>query len=237
MKKVLSKLINPDQTGYLPGRYIGENIRTVLDIDHYLTSQNKSALMMQIDFEKAFDTTRWKFIDKALQKFNFGCDFRNWVNVLYADSKSAVMNKGHFSEYFKLERGVRQGCPLSVYLFLLVAELLANKIRSDEKIEGIKLKSNILKVSQMADDTNIFINCKKSVIPLFDTLHMFALCSGLKTNVEKTKIYMLGHKYDIMLPLQLSIDTEPIRLLGLTLTNDAKFSSCRKYSNKTVEDA
>ena len=71
LKKVIEKLINSDQKAYIKGRYIGENIRTVSDIIHYMKERKMDALILLIDFEKAFDSISWSFIDKALKKFNF----------------------------------------------------------------------------------------------------------------------------------------------------------------------
>ena len=150
------------------------------------------AIILLIDFEKAFDSISWSFLDKALAKFNFGSDFRKWVKVLYANSESAVINNGYFTRFFKLERGVRQGCPLSVYLFILVVELLACEIRNNTLIKGIPLINCELKISQMADDTTIFLKEENSIPVLFDVLKKFAICSGLKTNIEKTKAYNFG---------------------------------------------
>ena len=100
---------------------------------------------MLIDFEKAFDSIRWKSIDQALTYFNFGPMFKKWVNLMYMNTQSAIMNNGHMTEFFSLERGVRQGCPLSVYLFIIVAELLAIKVRNDNRIEGITINDKEIK--------------------------------------------------------------------------------------------
>ena len=120
-------------------------------------------LIILIDFEKAFDSISWSFIDKTLQKFNFGTDFRKWVKIIYHNSESTVLKNGFFTSFFKLERGVRQGCPLSAYLFLLVVELLACEIRDNAAIEGLTLKHTELKISQMADDTTIFLINTESI--------------------------------------------------------------------------
>ena len=123
LKKVLPEIINNDQTGFLPGRYIGENIRLVLDMLEYTNTTNTPGLMFLADFEKAFDKLEWDFLFHTLKFFGFGQDFITWIKILYSDIMSCVLNNGHASEFFFLKRGLRQGCPLSPLLFLLCSEI------------------------------------------------------------------------------------------------------------------
>ena len=81
-----------------------------------------------LDFEKAFDSVEWNYIQKCLEVTNFGPHLRQWVYVFYHNISSWVVNNGHASESFLLERGVRQGCPLSGILFVIAIEILAQKI-------------------------------------------------------------------------------------------------------------
>lgn len=74
------------------------------------------------------------FIQHALKFFNFGPNIRKWISVLYNDVKSGVINGGYMTNYFRLSRGVMQGCPLSPLLFILRVEILAQKIRQNPKI-------------------------------------------------------------------------------------------------------
>lgn len=229
--KVIDKLISNDQTGYIKGRYIGENIRTVQDMISYLKLKNKSGILLLIDFEKAFDTVRWKFIEKTLTRFNFGNSFIKWVQILYNNIQSAVLNNGHLTPFFSPHRGVRQGCPLSVYLFILVAEVLAIRIRADKSIEGIKVSKSEVKISQLADDTSVFISNPKSIGPVFKTLNNFRLCSGLKANIDKTKLYNIGATF---FPKEemggYTFEKDDIVLLGITITTDEKKSVEKNFS-------
>jgi hypothetical protein len=114
-----------------------------------------------------FDTINWEVIQDALVTFGFGDFIRNWVKLIYNNTEACVTNNGFSSPIFRLERGVRQGCPLSAYLFIMVVELLSHNIRKDNTIKGIKIGNKETKIAQMADDTTIFvedINCLEKVL-------------------------------------------------------------------------
>ena len=125
LKKVLPKIIGNEQKGFLKNRYIGENIRTVYDLMEYLETSNKNGMLLLLDFEKAFDSIEWDYLNKVLGVYGFGPQFIKWFNVLYKNVSSCVLNNGHFSEFFQLGRSCRQGDPLSPYLFILAIEPLA----------------------------------------------------------------------------------------------------------------
>ena len=129
IEPVLPKLINPDQTGFIKGRFIGQNVRLLNDLLEYTDIKKIPGILLFIDFEKAFDTIEWPFIQNVLKRFNFGPVIRKWVSIFYSDIESAVINGGYTTNYFKVSRGVRQGCPLSSLLFVLGVEILAQKIR------------------------------------------------------------------------------------------------------------
>ena len=130
LKKVLPSIINDAQTGYMEGRFIGENIRLISDILHFTAQQNLEGIALFIDFEKAFDSLEWDFLLKTLDTFQFGHDFKSWVKILYTNITSCTINNGYTSNWFELHRGVRQGCPLSGLLFVLAVEILSYSHKS-----------------------------------------------------------------------------------------------------------
>ena len=131
LQQILPTLIHPDQNGYIQGRFIGCSIRTIYDIIEFSQNEEYSNLITFIDYEKAFDNINWNFMIKALKSFGFGDNFIKWIKVMYKNVSSCIMNNGYSSEFFNLSKGVRQGCPLSALLFVIVVETLSNAIRSD----------------------------------------------------------------------------------------------------------
>lgn len=111
MKRLLPKVIHNNQTVYIPGRRTGENIHLIFDIMDYTKTNKLPGLLLFIDFEKAFDSLEWDFLEKCLDKFNFGPDFVSWVNNFYKDILSCIINNGVSSHYLHIERGVRRGGP------------------------------------------------------------------------------------------------------------------------------
>ena len=173
---------------FISGRYIGENTRLIYDIMNYTDEFNIPGLLLIIDFEKAFDTMSWEFIKKTLHFFNFGDSIKRWISVFYNDISSAVVQSGFLSDFFQIQRGCRQGDPLSPYIFLLCAEILSLMLKQDKDIKGIKIGDSEYTVSQLADDTTIMLDgSEQSFESTMYLLNKFANMSGLKINVSKTR--------------------------------------------------
>lgn len=114
---------------------------------------------------------------------NCGPTIRQWVKIFYTNITSAVNQGGNLSEVFDIQRGCRQGDPLSPYIFLICAEILAIQIRKNEKIKGIAVGNIEKKISQLADDTSIILDgSEESLLETISTLHRFSEMSGLCIN-------------------------------------------------------
>ena len=149
-------------------------------------------MMLFLDFEKAFDSLEWDFLFKVLNTMNFGPSFLNWIQTFYTNISSCVVNDGFSSEFFSLQRGVRQGCPLSGLLFVLAVEPLAHQIRINQSIKGLENGNKITKLSMYVDDTTAFIRDYSSAASLLSLLDQFGDLSGLKINKSKTEGMWLG---------------------------------------------
>lgn len=111
----MDNIINKDQTGFLKGRSIVENIQFIYDMMKFTDEQYIPGLLLLVDFETAFDSLSWNFLHKALEHLNFGESLRQWVKVFYKNISSAVILSEHLLPFFNI-RGCRQGNPLSPYL-------------------------------------------------------------------------------------------------------------------------
>ncbi|MCU7801464.1 MAG: hypothetical protein KZQ70_15365, partial [gamma proteobacterium symbiont of Lucinoma myriamae] len=146
-----------------------------------------------IDFEKAFDSVSWDFMYNVLDFYNFGDSFKQWIKVFYTNIQSCVTVNGHLSDWFYLQRGCRQGEPLSPYLFIVCAEILAALIRNHKDIKGIKMGNTEFLISQYADDTSIILDgTKKSLENCMNVLKFYADASGLFMNIDKTSVIWIG---------------------------------------------
>ena len=185
--KILPEIIHSNQTGYVSGRYIGEAARSILDVMEYTKTVNIPGIILFIDLEKAFDSLEWNFMFNCLETFGFGNSLIRWVETFYSNISSCIINNGTFSANFELGRGVRQGDPLSPYLFVIAIAILAAAIRTSTDIKGIKLESEEWKIVQYADDLTAFLSDLHSVRSLFILLDRFEQLSGLKVNYTKTE--------------------------------------------------
>ena len=216
LKNIMPKIIHYNQSAFVQGRYIGDNIRTIDDIMYITKTENKPGILIAIDFEKAFDTLSHSYIWTTLESFGFSKNFINLLRTVYRNITSCVMNNSYSTGYFQVNRGVRQGDPLSPYLFIMAIEILCIKIRQDEKIEGIKIHSEEVKLSLFADDLTAFIKTIKSARHLFEILENFRKCSGLKFNFQKTEAIGLGStpKSDIH-KINIKVPSGPIKIVGI----------------------
>lgn len=184
---VVDKLVNVNQTGFIPGRFIGSNLRNISDVISFFQKEEGGGILASLDFAKAFDTLDRDFLFKTLKSYNFGDSLIKWVKLLYQGAQSCVINNSFSSGWFEVEAGLRQGCPASPLLFVLAVEKLAHAICIDGDIQGISLRGNEYKLSQYADDSNMFVKDGKSLENLLEKVRDFGSFSGLHLNVEKSQ--------------------------------------------------
>jgi hypothetical protein len=223
LEKTLPEIISTDQSGFVKGRYIGCNIQRIQNMIELCKNNQINGSLINIDFEKAFDTIEWWFISKTLNKLGYPQEFIRWVETLYNDIETCVINNGHTTSFFKPARGVRQGCPISPYLFILTTEILNRWLKTKMGDVGITdTKDNNYFIAQFADDTSFSIKNEKGAIhTLFGLLEEYGKISGLKLNIEKTEILHLGPSTikDVPCRYKKYIRTE-VNYLGCKISRD-----------------
>jgi exonuclease III len=238
LQKVLPELISNDQNGCMKNRSTFSNIRSTIDIISHVNENNLHGILTYIDFHKAFDTVSWQFMQQVLKKMNFGDYFRKCVEIMYQNIESCVLNNGNASDFFKPTRGIRQGCPISANIFILIAEVIAHAIRNNPRIQGIAIDGITYKVSQYADDTCLYLQDEQSLKTTLTIFQMFAKCSGLNINMEKSEAIWIGASSNFRhKPFKLKW-TQGATCLGVYTSNNLEEMtkkmlkiSCRKYKD------
>ena len=199
-KKFLPQVIDLGQKGFVDGRYMGEVTRLLYDTIHdAYSTKGKKGIIMSIDFEKAFDSVSFSFMEKVIETAGFPKIMQTWVKILLKGFKSHINHAGNLLRLIDLGRGARQGDPIASILFVLSIEILLIAIRSNPKIEPYVLQMSVLskpittKVGAYADDVTIIMpRSERSMKEVVSTLDKFELISGLKVNKDKTQVLRIG---------------------------------------------
>ena len=141
LKKTLNYVISDCQTGFIKGRYISESTRLIYDLLHAAENKNMPGMLMLIDFEKAFDSLSWSCLYSVLKFFGYSENFIKWVKLFNTEITAYIVQCGFLSRPIKINRGCRQGDPISAYLFLIGAEILTRLIQINPDIIGLKIKN------------------------------------------------------------------------------------------------
>jgi hypothetical protein len=124
---------------------------------------------------------------------NFGPIIRGIIKCLYTRVQSAILSNGTLPEFFDVHRGVRQRCPLSPLLFVLVSECFGQLVRSCKEIQGLTLPGGReSKISQYADDNTCFVTNNYGLLKVLDVFEQYGRASGAKLNRTKSKVLWLG---------------------------------------------
>ena len=197
----LDKIISPAQSAFIPNRWIAENQVIVQEILHsFKPRKTKPGLMaIKIDLQKAYDRVSCSFIHAVLLHLGFNEVFSNWILSCLTSVSFEVLVNGGKSESFKPSRGLRQGDPLSSYLFLLGQEILSRMLDHElrqKSISGIRTGRSgpIITHVMYANDIILFSKAsKKDATSIARTLDKYCLWSGQQVNKEKSGILFSKH--------------------------------------------
>uniref|UniRef100_A0A803JYC0 Reverse transcriptase domain-containing protein n=1 Tax=Xenopus tropicalis TaxID=8364 RepID=A0A803JYC0_XENTR len=190
LKQIVRSIIHPDQTGFMPQNATDINIRRLFNNLEYDHDNKGKRIVVSLDTAKAFDTVSWGYLWEILRRFGLGGRYRAWVRALYWQPQVRVLVNGRLTDPLPLERGTRQGCPLSPLLFALVIEPLATLLRDSPNIPGLQVGRLIEKVSLYADDMLLYLANPNEVLSnALSQIEEFGIYSGLRVNQSKSLIF------------------------------------------------
>ena len=219
LKEILNLAIGHSQSAFLPGRLLTENVLLATKIVHgYGYNNVEPSGMLKVDLRKAFDTIRWDFVIASLRAIHIPEDFIGWISTCISSAMFSISVNGHTGGYFESTQGLRQGDPLSPYLFVIAMEVFFSSgyIRYHPNTETLGITHLMF-----ADDVMVFFDSGSSSLHgINETLDDFAGWSGLHMNRDKTQLFYAGLSQDESTALAtygFSVGSLPIRYLGLPL--------------------
>jgi hypothetical protein len=222
IKEILPEVISPQQSAFLPGRLITDNTLLAFETFHHLKhnkNKKKGFVGIKLDMAKAYDRLEWNFIENTLITMGFPSKLVQTIMKCVSTVSFSILVNGQPSHPFKPHRGIRQGDPLSPYLFILCADVfsgLLTKNQDQSNITGIKIAQGAPKVSHLffADDSLIFCKANNSeaahLLGVFEEYHRV---SGQKINMEKSEMTFSPH-------IQQHIKDEFHAILPFSITNN-----------------
>ncbi|RVW50576.1 Transposon TX1 uncharacterized 149 kDa protein [Vitis vinifera] len=201
LKRVLNKVVAPTQNAFVMGRQILDASLIANEVIDSWQKRKEKGLICKLDIEKAYDSINWKFLLKTLHKMGFGPRWVGWMWSCISTAKFSVLVNGVPAGFFPSSKGLRQGDPLSPYLFVLGMEVLDALLRravAGGYLSGCSIKGDRrhnLKISHLffADDTIVFCEANKEHLThLSWILLWFEVASGLRINLDKSEIIPVG---------------------------------------------
>lgn len=194
LRPFLDELIGPLQSSFIPGRWTKDNAILAQEVIHYMhhSKSVKGTMAFKIDLEKAYDRVSWEFLEHTLKRFAFPENTIALIRWCVKSSSLAILWNGEKLEHFKPTRGLRQGDPLSLYLFVLCMEMLALNIQHKVNLgswKPVQVSRGGPGVSHLffVDDVLLFCPTTPSQVQVvMDSLNDFCISSGLKVNFEKS---------------------------------------------------
>ncbi|KAJ0877929.1 putative RNA-directed DNA polymerase [Helianthus annuus] len=157
LKKVMGNIIHETQSAFLSGRFILDGPLIINEVYAWAKKTGKEIFFFKIDFEKAYDNVNWGFLISVMKQMNFPNRWCNWIEGVLGSARSSVLVNGSPTFEFSCEKGIRQGDPISPFLFLIVMEGLSSLIRmacDKGMFQGVRLNNdgNIISHLLYADD-------------------------------------------------------------------------------------
>lgn len=190
LKDILPQFVAANQSAFVSERLLIENILLATKIvNDYHKESISSRCTIKIDISKAFDSVQWSFLLNVLNSLNFPQQFIHWITLCISTASFSVQINGELSGYFQIIRGLRQGCSLSPYLFVIVMDVLSKLLDKAASARQFgyhpQCKSLGLTHLGFADDLMVLSDGKvRSVEGILAVFEFFAKASGLRISME-----------------------------------------------------
>ncbi|KAM6584602.1 hypothetical protein CsatB_011604 [Cannabis sativa] len=248
MKPYMDTIVADTQSAFIPGRLISDNILISFEVLHYLKRKRKGKegfMALKLDMSKAYDRIEWPFLEAMLRKLGFD---QWWISLLMKCVTTAEYMVVHENKEIGPiipSRGIRQGDPLSPYLFILCAEglsALLNKYERAGLIHGCKVANGAPRISHMLFADDSYLYCKATILEanrIKDILQKFEAASGQKVNFAKSSIFYSTNTTQsvrdrISNTLHMSMADENSLYLGLPSTLSRNKSAVLGYLKERV---
>jgi hypothetical protein len=198
LKKVLNKCISDNQSAFVPGRSILDNALVAIEIVHFMKSKTKGRVgdvALKLDISKAYDRIGWEYLRGVMEKMGFAPQWISWIMLCVESVDYSIIVNGNSVGPIIPGRGLRQGDPLSPYLFIICAEGLSALIRQAEArgdIHGVKICKNAPIISHLlfADDCFLFFRANHNeAVVMKNILTTYEAASGQTINFQKSEIF------------------------------------------------
>lgn len=227
LKEILPSCIAPNQSAFIKDRLMMENILLASElVKDYHKDSISSRCALKIDISKAFDSVQWPFLINILKAIDIPDIFIHWIELCIATATFSVQVNGELAGFFRSKRGLRQGCSLSLYLFVMCINILTcmlDKAAADRRF-GFHPRCRNMSLTHLcfADDILVFSDGRsRSIQGILEVFENFAAKSGLRISLDKSTIFMAGitqvHKNNILHQFPFEVGSLPVRYLGLPL--------------------
>lgn len=194
IRKVLPQIIAKEQNAFTPGRQMLDSVLIASETIEFMKSKRQAGFVLKLDFAKAYDCVDWKFLDYVMRNKGFGSRWCNWIRGCVSSANFSILINGRPRGKFRAQRGLRQGDPLSPFLFIIVADVMGRMIEAAKErgvIHGMKVGREAIHVShlQFADDSLLFIKGTSNMVQnMMRLVHGFCGLSGLQLNLFKSQL-------------------------------------------------